>query len=367
MISMKILFVITGLGVGGAEKVVTSLADKLVEKGHTVKIAYLTGPDLTLPSNPNIEVIPLNVISKISLPQAYFKLVRLIKNFKPDVVHSHMFHANIFSRLIRLNINIPVLVCTAHNTNEGGKIRMMAYRVTDRLANINTNVSKEAVDAFVVKGATPAGRMISVVNGIDTEKFYYDIVARDSMSIKSTIKQNKLLLAVGRLESQKDYPNLLNAISLLKNDRQDFHLFIVGDGVLKDDLEILIDRLSISDCVSLLGIRQDIRELMSSTDAFVLSSAWEGFGLVVAEAMACERVVVATDSGGVKEVMGDAGFLVTTNNSQELAIALNKVLDMDKNELEEMGTKARRRIIKHYSLDAAVERWLSIYSSFNDK
>lgn len=139
---MKILLVITGLSMGGAEHVVVNLADELVKRGHQVKIAYLTGQALVLPENPNIEVIPIGMTCAKSFFSAYFKLGSLIKSFKADVVHSYMVHANILSRLVRLTINIPKLICTAHNTNEGGKLRMLTYRLTDKMVDVSTNVSE---------------------------------------------------------------------------------------------------------------------------------------------------------------------------------------------------------------------------------
>ncbi|WP_290434374.1 glycosyltransferase, partial [Aeromonas caviae] len=94
---------------------------------------------------------------------------------------------------------------------------------------------------------------------------------------------------------------------------------------------------------------------------FVLSSAWEGFGLFVAEAMACERVVVATDCGGVKEVVGDAGFLVPPRDSQLLADALVKALSLPMAEKDKLKKLARSRVVESYSIDSVCEKWLSIY------
>lgn len=359
---MRILFVIVGLGVGGAEKVVTSLSDRLAEQGHKVKIAYLTGPALVLPKNSNIEVFSLNVTGVIGFFKAYFKLIYLIKKFSPDVVHSHMFHSNILTRLVRIFKSIPKLICTAHSNNEGGRLRMLAYRVTDKLADISTNVSEQAVDSFIEKNAVKSGRMISIANGIDADIFNYNdslaIITRKELDI---LNNNKMILTVGRLSEPKDYPNLFYAVSILKAIRQDFKIFIAGDGPLRVNLEKLILKLEINNYIEFLGVRHDIPALMSAADVFVLASAWEGFGLVVAEAMACERVVVATDSGGVKEVLGDAGLLVPTQSPELLAAALQKALDMGDEEKKLLGKEGRARVISHYSLDAAVQKWLRLY------
>ncbi|MNE51393.1 Capsular glucan synthase [compost metagenome] len=113
--------------------------------------------------------------------------------------------------------------------------------------------------------------------------------------------------------------------------------------------------------VEFIGMRYDVNKWMSAADVFVLSSAWEGFGLVVAEAMACERIVVATDCGGVKEVVGDCGYLVPPNDSTQLGNALSQALKLSELQRVQLGNSARRRIIESYSLASVSERWLSIY------
>lgn len=138
--------------------------------------------------------------------------------------------------------------------------------------------------------------------------------------------------------------------------------YIAGDGPLKDDLKQRIDELNLTDVIQFLGIRRDIPSLMSAADVFVLSSAWEGFGLVVAEAMATERVVVATDCGGVSEVVGSEGFLVEPSNSVLLMQALAEALSLSNEERTNIGINARKRIVDNYSLSANVEAYLELYS-----
>ena len=118
--------------------------------------------------------------------------------------------------------------------------------------------------------------------------------------------------------------------------------------------------------VFFLGIRRDITSLMSAADIFVLSSAFEGFGLVVAEAMACERMVVANVCGGVREVVGDCGTLVPPCNDKELANAILQSLDCNEDERKEIGHNARRQIVDFYSLESTVARWLKIYCMGSD-
>lgn len=347
---------------GGAEHVVTSLADELANKGNKIIIAYMTGHALVKPDNKTIQVLNLGLSSKAKLPLAYLKLRKLIRTFQPDIVHSHMFHANILSRLVRLTVPIPKLINSAHNTNEGGNTRMLAYRLTDKLCEITTNVSEEAVEAFIQKGATKKGRIIPLHNSISTSKFKFSLEDRKRLRTELEIGDHvPLLLAVGRLHEQKDYPNLLVAFSELLKTKPYAQLIIVGDGHLKNKLVQLAKSLDLNKSIRFLGIRNDIPSLMSAADIFVLSSAWEGFGLVVAEAMSCNRIVVATDCGGVREVVGNAGFLVQPKNSKELSKSLLKAIELTNTKKTELSNKARKRILNKFSSDSTIQKWLKIY------
>ena len=360
---MKILYVITGLGQGGAERVVCDLADGMAQAGHEVKIAYLTGKVLTHPVNKNIELIAVKLNKASSLPKAYFKLSKLIRRYNPDVVHSHMVHANIIMRMVRVMNPMTKLISTAHNSNEGGKLRMLAYRLTHQLSDTSTNVSQEATVAFEAMKAVPVNGMKTVYNGIDLNRFTYDANAKSELAREMNINNNyKIILAIGRFSEQKDYPNLLNAIQLFKAENETpFKLLIAGDGELRSSIESLLDELDIKDEVILLGRRNDIPKLMSAADLFVLSSKYEGFGLVVAEAMACKCLVVATDCGGVAEVLNDSDFLVSPKDSAALKDKIKYALDLSTNIKNSVIQKNLERVYKTFSLKDIVEEWNAIY------
>lgn len=361
--SVRILLAITSLGVGGAERLVTALADRYVADGHQVMLVRFHGEAVLRPRDPRVRVVGLGMRrSPLGVLAAMRRFRRLILEFRPDVVNSHLVHANILARLLRIVTPMPRLVSSAHNTNEEGRLRILAYRLTDRLADISTNVSEEAVQAFQDQRALFPGRMLAIHNGINTEDFVFEKTARDRIRAELSIGDSTpLIVAVGRLWEQKDYPGLLNAMSGLARRSVDFRLAIVGDGPLRDELEVLAQSLGLVDQVDFLGVRHDVPALMSACDAFVLSSAWEGFGLVVAEAMACERVVVATDCGGVKEVVGEAGYLVKPRDSEALSSAIGQALGLPDSERRAMGKAARQRVIDRFSLAATADRYLAVY------
>jgi len=361
---MRILLVITSLGVGGAERLVTNLADRFVESGHQVWLVHFHGEAELSPTDPRVELVNLHMRrNPMGVLAAMLSFRRLMKKLEPDVVNSHLVHANILTRLLRLVTPIPKLISSAHNTNEEGRGRMLAYRLTDRLADLSTNVSKEAVKAFEQQGALQAGRMMTIHNGIDTNEFTIDESVRRRTRKELRIDSStQLILAVGRLGDQKDYPNLLRAFADLEPRSSKIELAIVGKGPLHQELLSLAQVLGVADRVRFLGIRHDVPALLSAADLFVLSSAWEGFGLVVAEAMACECAAVATDSGGVREVVGDAGFLVPPRDNVALAAAMNQALNLDASEKQQLVQKGRERIQECFSLDVTAEWYLKVYA-----
>lgn len=359
---MKILYIITGLGVGGAEVQVLTLADKFADAGHQVAIVHLTGEALLEPSNKLIQVIGMGMSkSPISFFLAIFRLKKIIKKFKPDVVHSHMFHANIITRVARIFVKMPWLISTAHNSNEGGALRMGLYRLTNPLADFSTNVSEEAVQSFLAKKAFKSGELHAVYNGIDTVKFSPNSADRDAIRQEMNCQDLRVLVAVGRLAEAKDYPNLIRAFADVVKKNSKCILWIVGDGPLKSELITLVAGLKINEKVKFLGLRRDVPKLLNAADVFVLSSAWEGLPLVVGEAMACQKVVVVTNCGGVAEFVGDAGFLIPARDHEALAKRLGSALSLTEAEHFQLGVSARQRILDKFSIEAAVKRWEEIY------
>ena len=359
---LKIALVITGLGVGGAERVVVDLADGLVSHGHQVLLVYLTGEALVQPNNPFVRILGLGMRSTLGILGAYRLLRSALRAFKPDVVHGHMFHANILVRLLRLAHPLSCVITTSHSSNEGGRLRMLAYRSTDRLADLSTNVSEEAVVASLQRRAVKPGRIVVVHNGINTEKYRYSATARHEIRRELGIaKEITLLLAVGRMSEAKDYPNLFIALSLLGGLRSGCQLFVAGGGQLLVPLARQVKEMGLQDCVHFLGIRQDVARLYSASDVFVLSSAWEGLPMVVLEAMANERIVVATDCGGVKEAVGDTGFLMPPRQPEALADSLRAAISLTAREKQRLGQLARERVCRLYSSEAALDKWIRLY------
>ncbi|MGB3423173.1 MAG: glycosyltransferase [Castellaniella sp.] len=359
---MRILLVVTGLQLGGAERQVVDLADRLAARGHAVAIAYLTGEVVVSP-DAVVELYPLGFSkTPYGVWQGCRRLRRLIRAWRPDVVHSHMVHANLVARIVRLTVSMRRLICTAHSPAEGGRAVMLAYRVTDRLADLSTHVSRDAVEAYERAGAVPRGRMRPVLNGIDVQVF------AGAPELRTQSRQrvgpplgDRLLLSVGRLAEEKDHAGLLRAFARLAPQCPDVRLWIAGDGPLRDALLRQRAALGLNDRVAFLGARQDVPDLMRAADVFVLPSRFEGFGLVVAEAMACGTPVVATDAGGVAEVLDGAGILVPVGDDAALARGLAEAFAMDSGQRAAMTAAARRRAENDLDIERVVDVWLKLY------
>ena len=176
-------------------------------------------------------------------------------------------------------------------------------------------------------------------------------------------------LAVGSFDIPKDYPNLLHALGRVPGEFNNALLLIAGDGPLRPDMEKLTSKLGLDKQVRFLGICHNIPELMNAANAFALSSRWEGFGLVLAEAMSCQLPVVATDSDGPREILngGTLGFLVPPGDSEALATAMAKMMALSEAERRAMGKAGRAHIKANYNLERVVDQWEGLYMEFLQK
>lgn len=355
---MKILYVITGLGQGGAERVVCDLADEMVKRGHEVKIVYFIGKALTKPECEDIELIKISLTNVISLPKVYSRLARTIKNYQPDIVHSHMVHANLLTRIVRIVTPMNKLISTAHSSNEGGALRMFTHRITNPLADVSTNVSNTAVASFESQHAVPKGSMRTIYNGVSFDKFTYNSQAKKEIKNELRLNENsKLILSVGSFNKAKNYFNLLMAIKHLKSCSSiPFKLIIAGDGELRLEVEGFVQKLDLDKDVILLGSRNDISKLMSACDVFVLSSDYEGLPTVLIEALACQANVVSTDVSGAREIIGSYGKIVPIRQFKSLAEAIEVTLLTDQRNI--LGCQYAK---SKFDINIISDKWLKIY------
>jgi glycosyltransferase involved in cell wall biosynthesis len=364
---MRIVYVLTSLGMGGAERQVLALASRMTERGHSVALMVLR-PQLKQEWPTSIDVVHLEMRrSFFSVIAGLVRGRRFLKGFKPDVVHSHSFHANFVARLLKVLVPAPAVVSTVHNIFEGGRGRMLAYQLTDCLSRQTTAVSTSAAERFVRLKAVPRRKCVVLTNGIDTAEFSSSAERRAQMRIEMGVGEEFVWLTAGRIVPAKDFPNLLRAFGLVLAARPHARLWVAGEAVDAQSNPIknfvVGGSKGFMDHVRWLGLRRDMPALMDGADGFVLASAWEGMPLVVGEAMAMGKPVAATDVGGVRELVGYAGVIVPAGNSEALAEAMLGLMGRSAEERRTLGRAGRSRIEDSFSIETRVVEWEALYGS----
>ena len=295
-------------------------------------------------------------------PRAVLRFTSLLNILRPQVVHSHMVHANLLARVARILRPFPVLVSTAHSIREGSALREWAYRLTDRFCDVTTHVCRAGMERYISVGAVPKERIRVIPNGVDTLALQPDPATRRKIREQLSLRDEFVWLAVGRLEEPKDYPTMLRAFATAQRTHSCV-LLISGDGSQRRYLERLAIRLDIASKVHFLGLRRDVPKLMNAADAFVMSSLWEGLPMVLLEASAMRLPIVATNVGGTAEavVNGQSGFLVPSGNYEALAGAMANIMRLPLEQRQAMGAIGRRHVEAIFSLDRVVEQWEQLY------
>ncbi len=312
------------------------------------------------------EVVSRSKFDRSVLP----RLQQISRSRNAEIVHAHGYKSAFFaSRLARSEGITPL--STSHGwTGHHWRERFLYYpadRLIVRKFPLAIAVSNQIRDTLIRWGCKPE-RVRVVLNGIDPKKYYrsQDTVKRirDSLGVR---RKEIAIGAVGRLEPQKRFDILLDAMKLLMPHRPELRLFIAGEGSLKHELLGQIRRLGLSDRCSLLGHRSDVAELYQGFDVLVQSSDYEGTPTVVVEAMSLQIPVVATDAGGTAELMehGVHGLIVPMRSPVALASAIKRTLD-DRGATAQRVAAGRRRVENELSFDTRMAKLERIYREIVD-
>lgn len=368
--SIDVLYITTSMGLGGADKQISLLSRELAAENVNVSIVCLRplGPMGTALVDSTVKVTSLEIDEKWRLAYKLPTLLYEMLKRRPDVVHGHMYHSNILSRIVSAIIPGSKSVSTVHSTYETRNkdlpdvtIRELTYRATDALSDLTTFVSEASRRRYVDIKAVDERRSTVIYNGIDTTEFHRDPERRTTLRERHGVDNAFVWLAVGRFTHAKDYPTMIRAFDRLSEANSE--LWILGEGRLEAEIEREIRQRELTDRVRLLGTTDDVAGYMSAADGFVLSSHWEGFGLVVAEAMACELPVVATKSGGPEEIVvdGETGYLCEARDPAALAAGVERLMAKGEAERERMGQKGRRVIEDRFDLGEISDQWREVY------
>jgi GalNAc-alpha-(1->4)-GalNAc-alpha-(1->3)-diNAcBac-PP-undecaprenol alpha-1,4-N-acetyl-D-galactosaminyltransferase len=341
---MKILFIIASLGSGGAERVLSNLANSL-SKRHDITIATFSNEDPFYTLNKRVTHIKLDLLkvssSKLESIKNNFnrfsELVRTIKRVDADVNISFMTQTNILSILASKLI--------------GKKIIVSERTVYDFYSSRVVNVLRRAIYPFSNYLLTQTIEDSKNYNFIKKLGVIYNPISIEVLEAK----KEKIVLAVGRLDDNKGFDLLIETFATLNSNN--WRLIIAGDGVEKENLLHLIKSLKLNN-VELIGKRKDIFEWYAKSSIFVLSSKKEGFPNVLLEAMASGCAVVSFDCPyGPSEIIIDKknGLLVKNQERDELRNAMQKLID--NSSLREELAREALKVKELYAMSKIVEQW----------
>lgn len=322
---VKVLHVLPSLFPGGAERLVANLLtnynqDQFEMALLVVKTKENSILETYLEEN-RVKVFYLDKRKGTNLIKLNYRSKKYISDFAPQIIHTHL---DVFKYIFLSVIlqKIPILVHTVHNIAD--KEMNFTSRKIQKLAYQYLNYTPVAISSSVQKSLAQVYGITDfplIYNGVDVAKY--------QVAAKQENKEHLHLINIGRLAIQKNHSLLLEAFAIVSSYFPSVYLRIVGDGPLREEIQRKIICLNLEDKVELLGIREDIPELLAQSDIFVLSSSWEGLPLVILEAMSSGLPIVATNLDTVAEVVKNEenALLTSLTNPEEMAQAIIKLVE----------------------------------------
>ena len=360
---VKIAYVVTRSDqMSGPQVHIRDLASALAMRGH--QVAVLAGGSGLFFEELKRRRIPCHALRHMVAPirpdrdpRALFELVSVLREIRPALLSTHSTKAGILGRLAGRMLGIPT-VHTAHGwafTDGIAPRRARVYRLVERsvvplTARIIT-VSEYDRRLAIQRRVAPSSKPVTVHNGVPD--------VRSALRAEPGRRPARLI-TVARLERQKDHPSLFRALSGLVSS--EWTLDVVGDGPERSALEALTEEVGIGDRVQFLGARNDVAELLASSQVFLLISKWEGFPRSILEAMRAGLPVVATDVAGVRESVlhAESGFLIPRGDDDLVRQRIAELI-ADPTLARRMGDAGRRRYEEHFTFDAMLEKTCAIY------
>jgi glycosyltransferase involved in cell wall biosynthesis len=364
---IRVLHLCASLSVGGAERFLLGLAERLDRRRFEMHICCLNVlRNNALQHEFERLGLPLHVIGTkrlYDLP-SILAVARYVREHKIDMIHTQLTNADIVGRIVGRALGRPVISTLQNELRDYNRFRFIhrwLNRFTARYCGPELiAVSDRIGEQFMQAWQIPADRMHTIYNAVPMEEY---------LAIPADIPQHAdgdgpIITNVGRLSTQKAQNNLLAAAQLVLAQRPDARFMIVGQGRLDQPLKEQAQRLGIAERVTFTGLRLDIPAILAQSDIFTLSSLWEGLPLTAIEAMAAARPVVLTDVGGNRELVqsGVNGLIVPPGDVEALAEALLTLLN-DEQRRVRMGRAARQRVQHDFSIDTIAAQHEALYDS----
>jgi glycosyltransferase involved in cell wall biosynthesis len=352
---IKVLHILPTLNSGGAERLVVDLLASFSSDIFEVELLLFKSSGFFYEEaiKKNIKITVLQKKRKFDIIN-FFHIYRKIKKFSPDIVHTHL-GADIYGGLASKLAGVKIIISTEHNVLFNNKkiynfFKKIISRYFKRIIAVSSVIRAELINKFNL----PADRVVLIHNGVDVDKF------QDYK--KNKISDQIVFGSVGRLSPQKNYSLLLQSLASLKD--LDFQCLIAGEGPLRPVLEQEIKNRGLIGKVRLLGEVKNIPEFLSQLDFFVLSSRWEGLGIVLLEAGLLGLPVLASDTGGISDIIfnNKTGKLFTNNSWPDLQEKLNYFLDENnKEQLNVWGQNLQVLVKDNFSIKKISQQYQDLY------
>jgi len=344
---MKVLHVINSLTSGGAENMLISFFNEL--KNDNFEILLLVDDSIAFNIPKHIKYSVLSNSKKRYSLKKIFQLYKFIKKGEFNIVHSHLFPSQYYVGIISVFLKKIKFITTEHNTTNTRRNNYF-FKITDTLIYKQYDkiifISKGVKNSFLNDFKSLNSKGVIINNGISIRRF---------KAKKNTLNNNKIIM-VARFSKQKDHITLLKALLLLNKS---FTLSLVGEGPLLKDIKLFVKNNDLEKRVYFLGFRNDIEKLYQEHCIFVLSSIWEGFGLVAIEAMASGLPVIASNVDGLNEIVNDVGLLFKVQDEKDLAQKIN-IISSDINLRKTLILKGIARA-NEYDINKLTKQTLNLY------
>lgn len=356
---MKIVHLITSLGLGGAERQLKALVTGQENTASIHIVISLQDEGVIGQQLGNVKLYCLNLQKSL---KGLWELYKILRHEKPDVLQTWLYHADLIGFFIGKLACVPRIVwnirCSNMDLSRYSKTTTMVVRLLKFLSRFPHAIvtNSHAGRIFHEKFGYKSRRWIHIPNGIDTEVFKPNKISGQKLRKQLVIPEDALVIGmVGRVDPMKDYETFLKAMDVLSKNYQNLYCLIAGTETDTTHWPITPSRFY------RLGIWEDIPSLLNTFDVMVLSSLSEGFPNVVGEAMACGVPAIVTDVGDVALLIENKGQLISPRNVDALIMALKKLIDLSIEERAKIGLQSREKILNTYSLSVMRKRYNQFY------
>ena len=371
---IRVLHLITRLPVGGAERLLVDIARGLDPQRFT-SIACCIQDRGELAAELEASGIAVHSLERMRTRRfdwrAIGDLARLMREQRIDVVHSHLYHANLYGRLAARRARVPA-VATVHNTYAKRKLhRELLNRWLAHISARVIAVSEDVRNDLMRYDGIPAQKIVVIHNGIDVGRVRTALTRGEARARLGLPHEAIALGCVARLEEQKGHRFLLEALARLNDPARGaarFRVVLVGDGRLRAELERRAADLGVAAWTMFLGTRHDVPDILKALDICVMPSLWEGLSVAMLEAMAAGLPLVISDVSGVSQVIGDNefGLKVPVGDVSGLARTIAGLADAPERRLA-LGAAARQRVLAKFSAQAMLAELSRLYEEVSSR